>query len=217
VSRERKAVGPATLTGRGRWQAAGWWSGARRLDSPNFGLRPPGTVVDLVVVHSISLPPGVYGGDAIERLFTNRLDWDAHPYFRQIRGAEVSAHFLIRRDGELLQFVATEARAWHAGRSHWQGRDDCNDFSVGIELEGLEGEAFEAPQYARLSGLLQALCRRHPVAAVVGHEHVAPQRKHDPGAAFDWQGLRKALQQAGRNHVQVGWPEGPPASPVTQT
>ena len=119
--------------------------GARaRCRSPNFGPRPEATQVDLASLHSISLPPGEYGGDAIERLFTNRLDWSAHPYFEAIRGLEVSAHFLIRRDGELLQFVSCDERAWHAGASRWQGRDNCNDFSIGIELEGLEGEPFDA-------------------------------------------------------------------------
>ena len=171
-----------------RWRQ-GWWTGARRCTSPNAGPRPAGTVIDLVVLHSISLPPGVYGGDAIERLFTNRLDWAAHPYFEQIRGLQVSAHFLLRRDGRALQFVSTEQRAWHAGVSHWRGRDHCNDFSVGIELEGLEGTPFEAAQYAALNRLLQALARRHPLRCLAGHEHVAPGRKHDPGAGFDWRRL----------------------------
>jgi AmpD protein len=126
---------------------AGWWHSARRIDSPNVGPRPEGVGVDLVVLHSISLPPGNYGSDAIERLFTNRLDWDAHPYYAQIRGLQVSSHFVIRRDGELLQFVSCEERAWHAGRSHFRGRDNCNDFSIGVELEGLEGETFEDAQY----------------------------------------------------------------------
>jgi len=175
-----------------RWRQ-GWWSGAARRSSPNFGPRPAGVVVDLVLLHSISLPPGRYGGDAIERLFTNRLDWSAHPYFEQIRGLEVSAHFLLRRDGRLLQFVSCDQRAWHAGRSQWRGRDNCNDFSIGIELEGLEGETFEPSQYQALPPLLQALARRYPVADVVGHEHVAPGRKQDPGAGFDWARLRAGL------------------------
>jgi AmpD protein len=164
----------------------GWLQHARRCESPNFGPRPPDAVVDLVVVHSISLPPGEYGGDAIERLFTNRLDWDAHPYYQQIRGLQVSAHFVVRRDGELLQFVSCDARAWHAGQSAWRGRENCNDFSVGIELEGLEGERFEGLQYDTLALLLEAVAARHPVTAVVGHEHVAPGRKFDPGPGFDW-------------------------------
>jgi len=175
------------------WRA-GWLNGARRCESPNFGARPEGVAVDLALIHSISLPPGEYGGDAIERLFTNRLDWQAHPYYRQIRGLEVSAHFLIRRDGALLQFVSCDQRAWHAGASVWRGRSDCNDFSVGIELEGLEGESFEAPQYAVLAGLIAALRRRYPIAAITGHEHVAPGRKRDPGAGFEWERLRTLLR-----------------------
>ena len=167
------------------WQA-GWHRDARRVASPNFGPRPPGSVIDLAVIHSISLPPGEYGGDHIEHLFTNQLDWDAHPYFAQIRGAEVSAHFVIRRDGELIQFVSVNDRAWHAGRSSWRGRDNCNDHSVGIELEGLEHTPFEAPQYAALARLLNDLSLCWPIAEAVGHEHVAPGRKEDPGRAFDW-------------------------------
>ena len=173
--------------------SAGWLHGARRCESPNFGPRPEGTGIDLVLIHSISLPPGEYGGDGIERLFTNRLDWDAHPYYRQIRGLQVSAHFLVRRDGELLQFVSCDARAWHAGPSVWRGRPDCNDFSVGIELEGSEGERFEPAQYTALARLVTALSQRYPVAAVAGHEHVAPGRKNDPGAGFDWPLLRSML------------------------
>ena len=151
--------------------------------------------VSLVVLHSISLPPGVFGGDAVERLFTNRLDWQAHPYYATIRGLQVSAHFLVRRNGELLQFVSCDDRAWHAGRSHWRGRDDCNDFSIGIELEGLEGGAFEAAQYRQLARLLRALASRYPVTEAVGHEHVAPGRKADPGKGFDWLRLRGELRR----------------------
>jgi AmpD protein len=179
------------------WQS-GWWRHARRVESPNFGARPADTDVTLAIIHSISLPPGVYGGDAIERLFTNRLDWKAHPYYQQIRGLEVSSHFVVRRDGELLQFVDVDARAWHAGRSHWRGRDDCNDWSVGIELEGLEGDPFAAVQYERLAQLLRALRRRLPLIEVVGHEHVAPGRKSDPGSAFDWRLLRAMTGWAAR-------------------
>jgi AmpD protein len=178
---------------RGRAWRAGWLRAAQRCASPNCGPRPVGIAVELVVVHSISLPPGVYEGHAIERLFTNRLDWDAHPYFAQIRGLEVSAHFLIRRDGQLLQFVSCDARAWHAGASQWRGRPDCNDYSIGIELEGLEGDEFESEQYARLAELVKALKQRYPIAAVTGHEHVAPGRKVDPGPGFDWALLRSLL------------------------
>jgi AmpD protein len=181
----------------GVWRE-GWLGRARRCESPNFGPRPEGAVIDLVLVHSISLPPGEYGGDAIEKLFTNRLDWDAHPYYQQIRGLEVSAHFLVRRDGELLQFVSCDARAWHAGASSWRGCADCNDFSIGIELEGLEGERFEAAQYRALAGVIGALMQRYPIDAVVGHEHVAPGRKNDPGAGFEWPRLQALLRLPAR-------------------
>ncbi|RCW74288.1 1,6-anhydro-N-acetylmuramyl-L-alanine amidase AmpD [Pseudorhodoferax soli] len=174
----------------------GWYRFARHQPSPNFGPRPAGARIDLVVLHSISLPPGQYGGDEILALFDNRLDWEAHPYFAQIRGLQVSAHFLIRRGGELWQFVDADARAWHAGRSHWRGRDECNDDSIGIELEGLEGERFEAAQYDTLTSLCTALAQRYPIAHVAGHEHVAPGRKQDPGPGFDW----AALEQG------TGWP-----------
>lgn len=164
----------------------GWFREARAVASPNHGERPPGAAVDLAVVHSISLPPGEYGGDAIERLFTNRLDFDAHPYYQAIRGLRVSSHFLVRRDGTLLQFVSTARRAWHAGASSWRGRPDCNDYSIGIELEGLEDTPFEAAQYDGLARVLRSAARLHPIREVVGHEHIAPGRKRDPGAAFDW-------------------------------
>ena len=158
---------------------------------------PKAPQISLVVLHSISLPPGEHGGNAIEQLFTNCLDWDAHPYYQTIRGLEVSAHFLVRRDGGLLQFVSCDERAWHAGHSCWRGRENCNDWSVGIELEGLEGDPFEPVQYHALHRVLDALCRRYPIDAIVGHEHVAPGRKCDPGAGFDWHGLRGALRTPG--------------------
>ncbi len=182
----------------------GWWQAARPVRSPNFGARPAGARVDLAVLHSISLPPGVYGGDAIERLFMNQLDPTAHPYFAQVAGLQVSAHFVIRRTGRVLQFVSCDARAWHAGRSWWRGRADCNDYSVGIELEGLEGEPFEPAQYAALVRLLQSVRRRYPIAAVVGHEHVAPGRKADPGAGFEWRRLHRALQWPIRYFPEMG-------------
>ena len=175
-----------------RW-SGGWFRPARHCPSPNFGPRPSDAQVDLIVVHSISLPPGVYGGPEVEQLFTNQLDWDAHPYFQQIRGIEVSAHFFLRRTGELVQFVSTDERAWHAGTSSWQGRSNCNDHSVGIELEGLEGQSFEPAQYLALSELCQALQQRHPIAWVAGHEHIAPGRKFDPGPGFSWPQLQQAL------------------------
>ena len=174
------------------WQD-GWHRDARRVPSPNFGPRPPGRAVDLAIVHSISLPPGRYGGDAVERLFTNRLDPAAHPYFAGLAGLEVSAHFLIRRDGELVQFVAVDGRAWHAGRSSWRGVDNCNDHSLGIELEGLEGDVFEPAQYETLTSLLSALAPHYPIRHIAGHEHIAPGRKADPGPGFDWAELRRAL------------------------
>lgn len=176
----------------GEWDG-GWLRRAHCLPSPNHGARPPNTCIDLVVVHSISLPPGEYGGDAVQQLFTNRLDWDAHPYFQQIRGLQVSSHFYIRRNGELWQFVSVDDRAWHAGHSHYRGRGNCNDDSIGIELEGLEGDTFEPAQYDTLTGLCRALLGRYPIAHLAGHEHVAPGRKHDPGPGFDWRRFQHML------------------------
>lgn len=169
----------------------GWYRYARRVPSPHFGARPAGVVPELVVLHSISLPPGEYQNGNIERLFLNQLDWSAHPYFERIHGTQVSAHFVIARDGELTQYVSCDARAWHAGRSIWRGQSECNDWSIGIELEGLEGEPFEAAQYETLSALMGALCEHYPITMVAGHEHVAPGRKHDPGAQFDWACLKR--------------------------
>ncbi|HEX6158082.1 MAG TPA: 1,6-anhydro-N-acetylmuramyl-L-alanine amidase AmpD [Burkholderiales bacterium] len=158
----------------------------RIVDSPNHDERPPGTEISLVVLHSISLPPGEYGGESIERLFTNCLDPAAHPYFREICGLKVSAHFLVRRDGSVIQFVPVERRAWHAGVSSWRGRERCNDFSIGIELEGSEEAPFEAAQYAALISLLKQLQKTHPIRDIAAHSEVAPGRKTDPGAHFDW-------------------------------
>lgn len=173
----------------------GWWAPAQRVHSPNFGPRPPSPQgeVELVVIHSISLPPGIYGGPEVEQLFTNTLDCGAHPYFENLRGLQVSAHFFIRRDGQVLQFVSCLDRAWHAGRSNWCGRENCNDYSVGIELEGLEGLGFEPEQYDCLRSLLRDLAQAHPLRAVVGHEHVAPGRKADPGPGFRWEDLHEVL------------------------
>jgi len=161
----------------------------RVVDSPNQDERPAGTEVSLAVIHCISLPPGEYGGDAIERLFTNRLDPGAHPYFEKIHGLRVSAHFLVRRDGELVQFVPVARRAWHAGASSWRARSRCNDFSVGIELEGSESSPFEDAQYAALAALLKHLA----LPQIAAHSDVAPGRKTDPGARFDWPRLLTAL------------------------
>jgi AmpD protein len=161
----------------------------RVVDSPNHDERPNGTEVSLLVLHSISLPPGQYGSDAIERFFTNRLDPRAHPYFREIHALRVSSHFLIRRDGEVVQFVPVTRRAWHAGASSWRGRSRCNDFSVGIELEGTDTAPFEEAQYRALHELIVALRREAPLRAVAGHSEIAPGRKTDPGAGLDWRRL----------------------------
>ena len=177
-----------------RW-VDGWWSLAEHVSSPNFGPRPPNSNVSLVVLHSISLPPGQYGGDAIEQFFCNRLDWAAHPAFESLRGLQVSAHFVVRRDGRVQQFVSCDERAWHAGVSAWRGRENCNDYSLGIELEGLEGEPFDDAQYLRLAPLLRSLALYYPLVEVVGHEHVAPGRKVDPGAGFDWPRLQRLLRR----------------------
>lgn len=167
----------------------GWYLPARRIASPNCDPRPVGMAVELVIVHNISLPPGVFTGNAVIDLFTNRLDWDAHPYYQGIRGLKVSAHFFIRRDGSLIQFVPCGLRAWHAGVSRWQGRERCNDFSVGIELEGSDDTPFTEAQYATLAPLADALKRRYPIRGVVGHSDIAPGRKTDPGPLFDWRRL----------------------------
>jgi N-acetyl-anhydromuramoyl-L-alanine amidase len=176
------------------WQD-GWWRGALRRESPNFGPRPEGVAASLVIVHSISLPPGEYGGDAVQQLFTNQLDCDAHPYYERLRGLRVSAHFFVRRDGQALQFVSCDQRAWHAGDSMWRGRENCNDWSIGIELEGLEGQIFEAAQYQSLARLVRVLSRHYRLDDMVGHEHVAPGRKADPGAGFDWPYFARVLRR----------------------
>jgi N-acetyl-anhydromuramoyl-L-alanine amidase len=168
----------------------------RIVDSPNHDERPPGTEISLVVLHAISLPPGKYGGGDIERLFTNCLDPDAHPYFREICALKVSAHFLVRRDGSVIQFVPVERRAWHAGASSWRGRSRCNDFSIGIELEGCEEEPFEPAQYDSLISLLKQLRSTLPIRDICAHSDVAPGRKTDPGARFDWPRLLSALAQS---------------------
>jgi AmpD protein len=170
-----------------------WLAGVRRVLSPNCDSRPPGSAVSLVVLHSISLPRGKYGGDAIERLFTNRLDPAAHPSFADLAGLRVSSHFLIRRGGELLQFAPLEARAWHAGASRWRWRGRCNDFSIGIELEGVDDAAFAAPQYEVLSSLIKKLQDLLPLREVAGHSDIAPGRKSDPGTRFDWMRLLASL------------------------
>ena len=174
----------------------GWLEDARRVPSPNRDERPAGSGISLLLLHAISLPPGEYGGDAIERLFTNTLDPDAHPYFREVFSLQVSSHFLVRRDGALLQFVPVHERAWHAGASAWRGRSRCNDFSIGIELEGSEEEAFAGVQYFTLAALARCLRAALSLRDVAAHSEVAPGRKTDPGPHFDWARLLAALAQA---------------------
>lgn len=191
----------------------GWYRPARALASPNFGPRPAGAQLDLIVIHSISLPPGEFGNGNVQRLFTNQLDWDAHPYFQSIRDLRVSSHFFITRAGVLWQFVACGDRAWHAGDSCYRGRSQCNDDSIGIELEGLEGSAFDRRQYEVLSELCAALLEAYPIAHIAGHEHIAPGRKKDPGAGFDWRWLQSALALPDPYFPQaaLGYSPSPPA------
>jgi AmpD protein len=154
--------------------------------SPNFDARPADTPVSLLVMHNISLPPGEFGGPHVHGLFCNHLQYDAHPWLQRLRGLRVSAHFFVRRDGAIVQFVATEARAWHAGVSSFQGRERCNDFSLGIEMEGTDVLPYTDEQYDALERLVPALRARYPLRAAWGHEHIAPVRKTDPGPEFDW-------------------------------
>lgn len=177
----------------GSFDIEGWISGARRLPSPHFDARPDGAAVELLVIHNISLPPDEFGGPGIIDLFLGRLDHSAHPYYERIRGLRVSSHFLIRRDGELIQFVGCAARAWHAGESTWRGRTRCNDFSVGVELEGADNVPFTDPQYAMLAPLTRALQARYPIADIQGHSDIAPGRKTDPGPYFDWTRYRASI------------------------
>jgi AmpD protein len=170
---------------------------ARQVVSPNRDERPPGLLPELIVVHSISLPPDEYGGPWIDRLFTNSLPPDAHPYFATVASLQVSSHLLIRRDGEYVQYVPFHLRAWHAGASNYHGRERCNDFSIGIELEGSDELAYEPAQYRALSNAIHALCLAYPslsLERVAGHSDIAPGRKTDPGPAFDWPRLRALLQ-----------------------
>ena len=179
-------------------KADGWLSGVRRIASPNFDTRPPGTAIDLLVIHNISLPPGEFGGKAVAQLFTNVLDTEAHPYYAQLQGLKVSAHFLVRRNGEIIQFVPCGKRAWHAGTSLWQGRSCCNDFSVGVELEGSDHVPFSDRQYVALARLTRVLQRAYPLRAIVGHADIAPARKTDPGPCFDWQRYFAKLRKSCR-------------------
>ena len=161
--------------------------------SPHFDERPPGTKISLLVIHNISLPPGEYGGDWIDDLFMGRLDPDAHPYFRDIAGLKVSAHYLIRRDGTLIQYVDPDQRAWHAGVSSWKGCERCNDFSIGVELEGSDDVPFAEPQYETLVSLTKSLFDRYGELDIAGHSDIAPARKTDPGPWFDWGRFQAAL------------------------
>lgn len=167
--------------------AEGMAHGARYIASPNCDARPEGVAITLAVIHNISLPPGEYRGDGVIELFTNRLDPEAHPYYRDIHMLKVSTHFFIRRDSTLIQCVPCSKRAWHAGVSQWQGRERCNDFSIGIELEGSDDSPFEQTQYDTLNALLVALRCAYPITDVVGHSDIAPGRKTDPGRCLDWQ------------------------------
>ena len=164
----------------------GYLNSARQVVSPNFDARP-NNIIDMIVIHNISLPPSQYGGDGICQLFTNCLNPDEHPYYAEIYSRKVSSHFLIRRDGEIVQFVSCLQRAWHAGVSQWQTRERCNDFSVGIELEGSDFENFEARQYTQLKQLIKIIKKTYPIQHLVGHSDIAPGRKTDPGPFFDWQ------------------------------
>ncbi|MFO1371923.1 MAG: 1,6-anhydro-N-acetylmuramyl-L-alanine amidase AmpD [Candidatus Competibacteraceae bacterium] len=179
---------------------AGLLESARHVPSPNCDERPAGSVIDLIVVHGISLPPGEFGGHWIDALFTNTLDPTAHPYFQAIAGLRVSAHLLIRRDGALIQYVPFQRRAWHAGESVYTGRSRCNDFSIGIELEGTDDRPYAERQYSQLAAAVAALRRAYPAITperLTGHADIAPGRKTDPGPAFDWARLRRLLSEAG--------------------
>lgn len=180
----------------GTLDAEGWLVGVRRLPSPNCDERPGGETIRLIVVHAISLPPGEFGGDGVERLFTNTLDPTVHPYYQAIIDLRVSAHFMIRRDGSLVQFVPCGLRAWHAGASRWRGAGCCNDFSIGIELEGCDDCPFEEAQYDALARLVRTLRERYAIEDIVGHSDIAPDRKTDPGPNFDWALLQQRLAAA---------------------
>lgn len=176
--------------------ATGMLEGVRQVLSPHCDARPAGTAIDLIVIHGISLPPGEFGGPWIERLFTGNLPHEVHPYFAQIRGLRVSSHLLVRRDGELLQFVPFQLRAWHAGVSEYAGRAACNDFSIGIELEGDDQTPYEPAQYRAAAAAVRALLEAYPALSaqrIAGHSDISPGRKTDPGPAFDWNRFRQQL------------------------
>lgn len=177
------------------WSRDGTLIRARQVVSPNQDARPDGERIRLLVIHGISLPPGLFGSSAVERLFANSLDCEAHESFAALRGLRVSAHFLIRRGGALLQFVPCERRAWHAGVSSWAGQERCNDFSIGVELEGTDELPYAAPQYRQLARLTRELQEHYPITNVVGHSDIAPGRKTDPGPSFDWNIYRNLLRR----------------------
>lgn len=184
--------------GRMRIDVNGCLNGAHFIPSPNCDERPAGCAINLLVIHNISLPPDEFSGDGVIELFTNRLDPAAHPYYRTLRNLKVSAHFFIRRDGEIIQFVACGKRAWHAGTSCWQGKTHCNDFSIGVELEGSDTTPFTDAQYTALTALSRVLQEAYPIADIVGHCDIAVGRKTDPGPYFDWRRYRSALLVAGQ-------------------
>jgi AmpD protein len=173
--------------------AQGWLSGLRRISSPNYDARPAGEKINLLIIHSISLPPERFEGMAVTQLFTNTLNCDEHPYYEKLRGVRVSAHFFIRRNGEIIQFVSCNQRAWHAGVSQWWGKTRCNDFSLGIEMEGSDSVGYTDKQYQKLVYLTRRLYRAYPIAEIVGHADVAPGRKTDPGPYFDWNHFKTSL------------------------
>ena len=173
-------------------------NGVEVLSSPNFDLRPEGETVSLVVIHCISLPPGLFGGDEVERFFTNKLNISGHEYYKELEGVRVSSHFYIKRTGKIIQFVSCDKRAWHAGQSKFRERENCNDFSIGIELEGTDSSFFEDSQYEALTSLIEALRRSYPITDCVGHSNIAiPKgRKSDPGIFFDWKRIESSLDIA---------------------
>lgn len=202
MNRRRAPI--SRLQPEGRIGADGWHTRAARRRSPHSDARPPGTRVRLIVIHAISLPPGRFATDRVEQLFLGTLDAHADPALASLQGVRVSAHFFIRRSGELLQFVSVRDRAWHAGASRYRGRARCNDHSVGIELEGDGRRRFTQPQYRMLAGLIRVLACQLPVRDVAGHSHIAPRRKRDPGPLFDWRRVFRASHRCG-----LHWPLTP--------
>lgn len=188
--------------------AAGLLDTAQFIASPNCDERPADIEISLLVIHNISLPPDVFGGDGVIELFTNRIDPQAHPYYQSLQELKVSAHFFIRRDGTIIQFVPCVKRAWHAGVSNWQDKERCNDFSIGIELEGSDITPFTDAQYTTLIALTQCLCDHYPIKHIAGHSDIAPGRKTDPGPCFDWQRYTAGINRGGlfraAGHVSIG-------------